>query len=116
MSVESNNAIVFVALSDRLKNRYLAPVFQPMTEAKPKSIASCEPYFSRASGKLQVIARNSDWFIALFAPLWCWCFDSHLKIKTNFNFLKKLWCCVGGRVRHEDLVLSNELIKVEFPP
>ena len=27
--------------------------------------------------------------------------------------LKKLWCCVGARVKHENLVLSNELIKVE---
>ena len=31
----------------------------------------------------------------------------------DFWFLKKLWYCVGGRVKHK-LVLSNELIKVEF--
>ena len=34
---------------------------------------------------------------------------------ANFQFLKKLWCCVGGGVKHENLVLSNELIKVELP-
>ena len=45
MSVESNNAIVFVALSDRLKNRYLAPVFQPMTEAKPNQSHLVSPIF-----------------------------------------------------------------------
>ena len=35
--------------------------------------------------------------------------------RTDLNkFLvqvKKLWCCVGARVKHENLVLSNELIK-----
>ena len=35
-------------------------------EAKPKSIAPCTHDFSRASSELQVIARNCDWFIALF--------------------------------------------------
>ena len=34
----------------------------------------------------------------------------------NFYFLKKLWCCVGGRDQNKNLVLSNELIKVELPP
>ena len=36
----------------------LAPVFQP--------IAPCQRDFSRASSELQVIARNCDWFMALF--------------------------------------------------
>ena len=27
-----------------------------------------------------------------------------------------MWCCVDGRVKYENLVLSNELIKVELPP
>ena len=39
----------------------------------------------------------------------------HLKW-TNFSFLKKHWCCAGGRVKHVNLVLSNELIKVELSP
>ena len=38
-------------------------------EAKPKPIAPCTRDFSRALNKLQVIARNCDWFIALFAPV-----------------------------------------------
>ena len=36
-------------------------------EAKP--IAPCTREFSRASGELQVIVRNCDWFIALFVPV-----------------------------------------------
>ena len=32
------------------------------------------------------------------------------------RFLKKLWCCVGGRDENNNLVLSNELTKVELPP
>ena len=38
-------------------------------EAKSKPIAPWTRDFSRALSKLQVIARNSDWFIALFAPV-----------------------------------------------
>ena len=38
-------------------------------EAKAKLIAPCTLDFSRASGELQVIARNCDWFIALFVPV-----------------------------------------------
>ena len=38
-------------------------------EAKPKPIASCNRDFSRAVSKSQVIARNYDWFIVLFAPV-----------------------------------------------
>ena len=38
--------------------------------AKPKPIALCTHDFSRgALSKLPVIARSSDWFIALFAPV-----------------------------------------------
>ena len=38
-------------------------------ETNPKPIAPCaHDYFSRPLSRLQVIARNSDWFIALFAP------------------------------------------------
>ena len=38
-------------------------------EAKPKPIAPCARDFSRASSEWQVIARNSDWFMALFVPV-----------------------------------------------
>ena len=32
----------------------------------------------------------------------------------DFSSLKKLWCCVSGRKKNKNLVLSNELIKVEI--
>ena len=38
-------------------------------EAKPKPIAPCTRDFFRASGKLQIIARNCDWFMELFVPV-----------------------------------------------
>ena len=38
-------------------------------EAKPKPFAHCARDFFRAFSKFQVIARSSDWFIALFAPV-----------------------------------------------
>ena len=53
MTVESNYVIAIATLSDWLKR--LAPVFQPRDS-------------SRAFSELQIIARNCDWFIALFAP------------------------------------------------
>ena len=34
----------------------------------------------------------------------------HLHKNTGGKFLKKLWCCVGGRVKQGNLVLSTELI------
>ena len=59
------------------------------SEAKP--IAPCTSDFSHALSKLQIIARNCDWFIALFARcdwsellLWFWFFDSHLKTALIF--------------------------------
>ena len=56
-------------------------------ESKPKPITPCTCEFSRASSELQVIARDSDWFITLsvlwlvgvMMLLWFWFFDSHLK-------------------------------------
>ena len=58
--------IAITTRGDWLKN--LTP-FVYQWEAKPKPIAPCTRDFSRALSKLQVIARNSDWFIALFAPV-----------------------------------------------
>ena len=43
--------------------------FFSLWEAKPKPTAPCTRDFSRASSELQVIARNCDWFIALFVPV-----------------------------------------------
>ena len=59
-------AVVIVTLSDWLK--YLAPVFPP-TRSKTKSSPTLCELFPRVLSKLQVIARNSDWLIALFAPV-----------------------------------------------
>ena len=52
-------------LSDWLKR--LTPVFQPM-RSKTKPIAPCTHHFPHALSELQVISRNCDWFIVLFAP------------------------------------------------
>ena len=64
MTVESKYAIAIAVLSDWLKN--LAPVFQLMRN-KTKTNRTLYERFSRAFSRLQVIARNSDWFIAVFA-------------------------------------------------
>ena len=66
MTDESNYAIAIASLSDWLKR--LAPVFQPM-RSKPKPIAPRTRDFSRALNELQIIARNCDWFMALFVPV-----------------------------------------------
>ena len=63
MTVESNHAVSISTLCDWLQN------VNRHWEAKPKPIAPCTRDFSRALSKLQVIARNCDWFIALFAPV-----------------------------------------------
>ena len=51
-----------------------------------KLIAPCTRDFSRALSELEIIARNCDWLIVLFAPVvigrkncFGWFFDSHLK-------------------------------------
>ena len=66
MTVESNYVIAIATLSDWLKR--VAPVFQPM-RSKTKTNRTTYARFSRASRELQVIARNFDWFIALFVPV-----------------------------------------------
>ena len=80
MNVESNYVIAIATLSDWLKR--VAPVFQPM-RSKTKT-APCTLDFSRAKRKLQVIARNCDWFVPVVIGrsiklLSFWFFDSHLK-------------------------------------
>ena len=66
MTVESNYVIAIATLSDWLKD---TPQFFNQWEAKSKPIAPCTRDFSRASSELQVIARNSDSFMALFVPV-----------------------------------------------
>ena len=43
--------------------------FVNQIQAKPKTIVTCPRDFSRALCELQLIAMNSDWFFALFAPV-----------------------------------------------
>ena len=61
MTVESNYVIAIAAHGDWLKR--LAPVFQPM-RSKTKTNRAMH-----ASGELQVIAKNCDWFMELFVPV-----------------------------------------------
>mgnify|MGYP006862608481 CR=1 FL=1 len=69
MDVESNYAIAIAWLGNRPKK--LSRQFFNQWEAKPKRkpLAPCMRDYSRALIKLQVIAKDSDWFIALFAPV-----------------------------------------------
>ena len=75
MTVESTYVIAIAAHSDWLKR--LAPVFQPVRSKTKTNRAMYTRDFSRALSKFQIIARNCDWFIALFAPVvigWSNCF------------------------------------------
>ena len=64
MTVGSNNVIAIATLIDWLKR--VAPVFQPMRRKTKPNRTMKAWYFSRASSELQVIARNCDWFMAMF--------------------------------------------------
>ena len=59
--------IAISRLSIQIKNP--TPVFQLMKGKILKPIVSCMLEFYHALSELQVIARNSDWFIVLFAPV-----------------------------------------------
>ena len=59
MTVESKYVIAIATLSDWLKKTRAS-------FSKTQPIAPCTRDFSRASSELQVIARNCDWFMALF--------------------------------------------------
>ena len=56
--------VEIATLSDWLKD-----FNQCEAKPKPKPIAQYTRHFSRASSELQVIARNCDWFISMFAPV-----------------------------------------------
>ena len=66
MTVESNYVIAIATLSDWLKR--LAPLFQSMRIKTKPNRAMHASFFQRFE-RVQVIARNCDWFIALFAPV-----------------------------------------------
>ena len=38
------------------------------------------------------------------------CADRLLKTAEGGKFLKKQWCCIGGRVQQGNIVLSTEFI------
>ena len=61
--MESNYGTAIAALNDSLKN--LAPIFQLMRSKTKRTLLNA--IISRVLSKLHVIARNSDWFIALLA-------------------------------------------------
>ena len=65
LTVESDYEIVIATLGDWLTNP--ATVFQRTRGKTNSPIALWTRGFSRALSKLQVIPRNSQWFIALFA-------------------------------------------------
>ena len=80
-TIENDYAIVIAMLSDWLKT---LPGFQPM-RSKAKTNRTL---YALWAIQLQVIARNFDWFLALFAPVvigrsnyFC---DSHLKKVMDF--------------------------------
>ena len=66
MTCAGNYTIAIATLGDWLKN--LAPVFPPM-RSKTKTNRTWFARLFRALRKLQIIACNSDWFIAQFAPV-----------------------------------------------
>ena len=65
MTAVSNYAIAIA----KLIGKKLSRQFFNQWETKPKPIAACERDFSRPLSKLEVITKNSDWFIALFASV-----------------------------------------------
>ena len=66
MPVETSNAITISTLSDWFKNH--ASVFQPM-RSDTKSNRTLYAPFSSSFEQVEGIARNSDWFMALFLPV-----------------------------------------------
>ena len=57
---------IIATLSDWLKS--FAPNYFSTKRSKTKTIHTLYTQFPHALNKLHVIATNSDWFIALFAP------------------------------------------------
>ena len=67
---KSLSKVIMIAigtLSDWLKKD--SRQFFNQSEAKPKPIAPCTRDSSRTLSELQIITRNCDWFMALFAPV-----------------------------------------------
>ena len=85
--------------------------FFNQSEAKPLAPCTCD--FSRASSEFQVIARNSDWFMALFVPVVIGqsdyfgfgFFESHLK--TALSMLSRVCVCVFFFNEKQSLKLAS---------
>ena len=94
MTVESNDVMTWLwspRLVIRLKD---SRKFFNQWEAKPKPIAPCTRDFSRASRELQVIARNCDWFMALFVAVvigrsYCFGFGFSTVIRKPLSYDKR---------------------------
>ena len=84
-------------------------------EAKPKPIAPCTLDFSRALSKFQIIARNCDWFIALFALSWL-VGGMALVLVFRQSFENRSITWFGLVVLSRRFNKGNELIKVKLAP
>ena len=90
-------------------------------EAKPKPIPPCTRDFSRASSELQVIARNCDWFIALFVPVVigrtnCFGFGFSIVIwipfyVLEFDFFRLSFVDLAGSERHSKTQSKGDRLK-----
>ena len=67
MTAESNYAIAISTLGDWLKKSRAS--FSTNEKQNLKPIAPCTCDISRTLSKLHVTARNSDWFVIVFAPV-----------------------------------------------
>ena len=65
MTVEINHAITIAIVIGLKILRQLFSQWEPTQN----QTAACTRDFSRALNKLQIIARNSDWLIALLTPV-----------------------------------------------
>ena len=69
MTVEINYAIaIAIAIAIVIGLKISRQLFS-QREPKQNQTAACTRDFSRALNKLQIIARNSDWLIALLTPV-----------------------------------------------
>ena len=94
MTVENNCAIAIATLSDCLKNKKKSCACFSSYEIQNPTNLTLYARFFPGFERVTVIARNSDWFIALFAQSCCdWSddlfwyrfFNSHLKTAPYFK-------------------------------
>ena len=66
MTAESNYAIAIATLSNWFKK--FSPVYQPMRRKTKTNRDLHVRFFPRFERELHGVAKNLDWFIALFVP------------------------------------------------